>query len=57
MSQKVEDDLPMLHCPRCKHEWHPRVAKPRQCPECGFRLYMKWDVRLREQAGGMLLGK
>jgi ssDNA-binding Zn-finger/Zn-ribbon topoisomerase 1 len=56
MSQKIEADLPMLRCPRCKYEWHPRTPKPKQCPQCGLRLWMKWDVRLREQ-GGMLLGK
>jgi predicted Zn-ribbon and HTH transcriptional regulator len=56
MSQKIEVELAKATCPRCHYVWTPRVAKPRQCPECGLRLYMKWDVRLREQ-GGMLLGK
>ncbi len=29
------EEIDMLKCERCKHEWHPRTErKPKWCPKC-----------------------
>jgi predicted Zn-ribbon and HTH transcriptional regulator len=28
-------------CKKCKHEWMPRVKKPKECPRCKARLDRK----------------
>jgi len=40
-----------IRCPRCKWEWIPRVASPKECPSCKYRPTGKgvreagWDWR------------
>jgi predicted Zn-ribbon and HTH transcriptional regulator len=28
----------MVKCPKCGHEWIPRIKHPRECPRCKVRL-------------------
>ena len=30
--------MSIIQCPRCLHEWEPRVQFPKQCPKCHMEL-------------------
>jgi len=38
--------IPSLKCPKCAHEWTPRVANPRVCPRC--RRYLAVEANGHE---------
>ena len=39
----------LLKCPKCAHEWEPRVAsgRPKQCPGCQVRLGKYWNKEVK----------
>lgn len=39
-------ELGMYKCLRCKHQWIPRVRKPRKCPKC---LSPYWNKPRKEE--------
>ena len=32
----------LLKCYNCDYEWEPRIAQPKQCPNCKVRLVKFW---------------
>lgn len=43
MTQKITKEIEMYVCPNksCGYSWIPRVANPKKCPRCQFRLDRK----------------
>jgi hypothetical protein len=44
--------MPSKVCPRCSHEWQPRVPVPTKCPRCQCTLPWEGMHTLPKAAGG-----
>ena len=44
-TKTVTKTVTVMRCPKCEHEWLPRIPEPRQCPGCNFRLFKLWGKK------------